>query len=83
MIGNHIQEIQRLKIFLHSEFTIKNLGETDYLLGIQIVLLKQGIVVSQQKYILDILQETNLVDAKPSELPFPLGVKSLLKMELY
>lgn len=71
VIGNSYPQIRKVKDFLHSEFTIENLGEADFFLGIQILPTAQGIVVSQQNYILDILQETNLMDAKPSDTPFP------------
>lgn len=82
--GNNVAKLQAVKNFLHGEFTIKDLGEADYFLGIQILHANEGIWISQQKYICDILQETNMAEAKPIDTPFLQGAKSCnLKALLY
>ncbi|KAL0400903.1 UNVERIFIED_CONTAM: Retrovirus-related Pol polyprotein from transposon TNT 1-94 [Sesamum latifolium] len=68
-------DIQRVKDYLHSLFTIKDLGEARYFLGLQIARNDTGIYVSQSKYILDIVSDTGLQQAKSTSMPFPLGLK--------
>lgn len=70
LTGNNKNEIQAVKQFLNTEFTIRDLGEVDYFLSIQLIHTKDGVGVSQRKYIRDILQETNMLDAKPVDTPF-------------
>lgn len=43
---------------LAHEFEVKDLGELKYFLAMEIARSKAGIVVSQRKYVLDLLQET-------------------------
>lgn len=47
--------INSLKQFLYSQFTIKDLGEAKYFLGIEIARGVEGNVLCQRKYILDIV----------------------------
>lgn len=53
--------------------SLKDLGSAKYYLGIEIHRTTEGMYLSQRKYILDILQETGLVGAKPSDVPLPKG----------
>lgn len=46
---------------LAHEFEIKYLRRLKYFLGIEGVDLKQGILVSKQKYVLDLLKETRMI----------------------
>jgi hypothetical protein len=49
-----------------SKFTVKDLGELNFFfLGIEVARLQDGVHLSHHRYILDILQRTKLVDAKP------------------
>lgn len=50
-------------------FEMKDLGQLKYFLGIEGFWLKEGIFISQKKYILDLLAETGMVDCKPAETP--------------
>ena len=44
------------------EFAVKNLGPMKYFLGIQATHSSKGIILSQLKYILDLLTETGFTD---------------------
>lgn len=46
LTGNNNDEIQAVKKLLHTEFTIRDLGEVDYFLGIQLVQIEHGIAMS-------------------------------------
>jgi Reverse transcriptase (RNA-dependent DNA polymerase) len=58
IIGDDEGEILQLKGRLKKEFEVKDLGQLKYFLGIEIVRLIKGIVLSRRKYDLDLLSET-------------------------
>jgi hypothetical protein len=67
--GNNSEEISRLQQQLATEFEMKNLGGLKYFLGIEVARSKQGIFLSQRKYILDLLSEVGLLECKPVDTP--------------
>jgi hypothetical protein len=67
--GNNSEEISRLQQQLATEFEMKNLGGLKYFLGIEVARSKQGIFLSQRKYILDLLSEVGLLECKPADTP--------------
>lgn len=67
--------VSKVKDFFHSEFTIKDLGEADFFLSIQLTKTATSLAICQQKYIQDILQETNMQYVRPCETPFPTACK--------
>uniref|UniRef100_A0A2N9ID99 Reverse transcriptase Ty1/copia-type domain-containing protein n=1 Tax=Fagus sylvatica TaxID=28930 RepID=A0A2N9ID99_FAGSY len=54
---------------LGSEFAVKDLGGLNYFLGIEVVPCTPGVLLSQKKYILDILTRTKMSEAKPVSSP--------------
>ena len=62
-------KLARLKNNLKVEFEIKDLGSLRYFLGMEVVCSKRGIVVSLQKYILDLLEETGMSGCRPADTP--------------
>lgn len=77
--------INEVKAYLHSTFTIKDLGEAKYFLGIEIARSEEGIVLSQRKYVLDLVQRADLQGCRAVSTPLPpglvLGQGSELMME--
>ncbi|KAL0438755.1 UNVERIFIED_CONTAM: Retrovirus-related Pol polyprotein from transposon RE2 [Sesamum latifolium] len=67
--------ITGVKSCLDALFTIKNLGEARFFLGLQLARSAEGTSVTQTKYILDIIHDTGLTDAKSATTPFPQHVK--------
>lgn len=69
--GNNKEEIARVKVLLNKQFTIKDLGEARYFLGIEIARSEKGTILHQRKFISDILETTGMTNCKPA--PFPLS----------
>ncbi|RVW73952.1 Retrovirus-related Pol polyprotein from transposon RE1 [Vitis vinifera] len=67
--GSDQNGIQKLKQHLFTHFQTKDLGKLKYFLGIEIVQSSSGVVLSQRKYALDILEETGMLDCKPVDTP--------------
>jgi hypothetical protein len=53
--GDDEVEISRLKKSLSKEFEVKDLGQLKYFLGIEVARSPKGVVLSQRKYVLDLL----------------------------
>ncbi|XP_050134493.1 uncharacterized mitochondrial protein AtMg00810-like [Malus sylvestris] len=54
---------------LTKEFDIKDLGPLHFFLGIQIISQTDGLVLSQAKYVKDLLTKTAMLDSKPCSTP--------------
>ncbi|RVW90322.1 Retrovirus-related Pol polyprotein from transposon RE1 [Vitis vinifera] len=65
LFGNDMEELQNLKKYLSEEFEVKDLGNLKYFFGMEVARSRKGIVVSQRKYILDLLKETGMLGCKP------------------
>ena len=63
-----IEEIAQLRNNLFREFEKKDLGGLKYLLGIEALHSNKGII-SQRKYIMNLLIETGMVDCKLADTP--------------
>lgn len=79
--GDDVDEINNLKRLLQSEFKVKDLGKLQYFLGIEIARSKDGIFISQRKYILDLLQETGKLGCQPATTPMEKNWKEKLTEE--
>ena len=56
--GNNLEEIWNLEIHLDRNFRVKQLGSLKYFLGIEFLRSSEGILMTQQKYIHELLEET-------------------------
>ncbi|XP_057734027.1 uncharacterized mitochondrial protein AtMg00810-like [Arachis stenosperma] len=65
----------KVQYLLESMFKLKVLGDLKYFLGLQLARSSKGIVLSQRKYTLSILEDTNFVDAKPISLPMETNLR--------
>ncbi|RDX86519.1 hypothetical protein CR513_32141, partial [Mucuna pruriens] len=77
--GNDDIKIFQLKQYLFSHFQTKDLGHLKYFLGIEVAQSKEGIVISQRKYALDILQETSMSNCRPVDSPMDPNMKLMVK----
>ncbi|GMQ07330.1 hypothetical protein CsSME_00051556 [Camellia sinensis var. sinensis] len=69
LTGDDSEEIPLLKKYLANEFEIKDLGSLKYFLGIEVARSKDGILISQRKYMLDLLKETVMLGCKVCDTP--------------
>ncbi|XP_061363145.1 uncharacterized mitochondrial protein AtMg00810-like [Gastrolobium bilobum] len=73
LTGDDPCEMKLLQKYLEPGFDMKDLGQLKYFLGIEIARSKQGIFLSQRKYILDLLADTGLPACKPVETPIEMN----------
>ena len=69
LIGDASQEILRLKKLQATEFEIKDLETLRYFLRMEVARSKEGIAISQRKYILDLLNEIGFLGCKHDDTP--------------
>ena len=75
--GNNSDSIALLKKNLQLQFPIKDLGKLKYFLGIEMATSSKGLFLNQRKYIMDLLQDANLLHSKSAATP----LDSKLKLE--
>ena len=64
--SDDIQEIVALRQQLRDEFELKDLGTMRYFLGMEVAKRKQGILISQRKYTLDLLKDIGMLGSRPT-----------------
>ena len=69
LIKNDEAEIGQLKTLLSKEFEIKGMGPLRYFLEIEIAWSSRGILVSQRKYTLDLIQKIRMLGCKLGDIP--------------
>ncbi|KAL0846891.1 hypothetical protein Bca101_020137 [Brassica carinata] len=80
--GSDKAGIKATKEFLKSVFDIKDLGEMKYFLGIEICRSKEGLFMSQRRYTMDMLKETDVLGGKIAKTPLEEGYKVLREGEV-
>ena len=61
-----------------AKFSIKDLGQLGYFLGIETIRTSQGLHMMQRKYVTDLLQLTNMLQSKPVATPLAASPKLTL-----
>lgn len=69
LTGNNSNAIDHVIKNLSQTFAIQDLGTLSYFLGIEVVHRNSDVILSQKKYILELLQRANLSKAKPVSSP--------------
>jgi hypothetical protein len=77
LIGNNKEIIQDVKNQLSSKFDMKDLGDANFILGMEIKRdwEKRKLWLNQRKYVETILQRFNMHEFKLVKVPIPVGVK--------
>ena len=78
--GNSLSRIRDIISTLSRRFSLKDLDDLGYLLGIKVMRTSQGIHLSQRKYIADLLHRTNMTHAKPVPTPMCASTSFLYEM---
>ena len=73
--GNNYEKIDNVKKHLKENFEIKDLGRLKYFLGIEIAHSTKGLFISQRKYTVDLLKETEKLGSKPVSTPIDSNCK--------
>ena len=80
--GNDLMSIATTKKFLHGHFHLKGLDDLKYFLGIEVSAFKNGIFISQHKYVLEIIENAGLLGAAPIDTLMERGLKLFDKSDL-
>ncbi|CAM8999359.1 unnamed protein product [Rhodiola kirilowii] len=81
LTGTSDQLISEVKLYIHNQFQIKDLGHLKYFLGLEVARSTAGLFLHQRKYALELLEEHNLTDCKPAKTPIELKHKLSLSTE--
>lgn len=75
IIAKDTKKIQILENQLSKAFTVKDLGNVKYCLGIEFSICEEKVTLSQGTYIKEILKRFEMTDANPIETPLEVGLK--------
>lgn len=70
IFGTSLKVVIEIKEFLSSKFEMKDLGETNVILGIKIQKIENGFSLSQAHYVEKILRKFNSFDVVPARTPY-------------
>lgn len=74
LIGNSINDLNRCKTALHSKFTFKDLGPLKYFLSLKVARSSKATIISQTKFISDVLKNAGVMHCKSTSFLFPQGL---------
>ena len=76
LIGNDVGVMSSVKVWLSSQFDIKDIGEANFILGIKLWkdCKNKMLGLSQTRYIDKVLEQFNMQNSKKWLLPFRHGV---------
>jgi hypothetical protein len=72
-IIGYAEDIEEAKTYLKAEFEMKDLGKTNFCLGLQIEHLPGGIFVHQSAYTRKVVERFNMSKAHPLKIPMVVG----------
>jgi hypothetical protein len=75
LTGSNSVVLHRLITLLQSEFKLRDLGSVHFFLGIEVQSTAMGILLSQHKYALDIIQRAGMTSCKPVDTPLSASSK--------
>jgi hypothetical protein len=73
--GDDVDGIDDLKLQLAKQFEMKDLSSFRYFLGLEVAYSPRGYLLSQSKYIANILEQAHLSDTRTVDSPLELNVK--------
>ncbi|CAL1399845.1 unnamed protein product [Linum trigynum] len=78
LTSNHGPSLARFQERLADRFSLKSLGQVNYFLGIEVLPHSHGYLLSQHKYVMDILHRFNMADSHPAPTPLSSSAKLTL-----
>ena len=83
IFGNKLDEVNKVKEGLKSEFKMTDMGEAQYLLGLQIIRDKDKghLTLTQKKYAMEVLKRFGMENCKSVSTPMEVGLKLTKEME--
>jgi hypothetical protein len=78
LTGNKNPFLQHVVTFLGETFSLKKLSDLNYFLGVKVIPIHQGLFLSQNRYIHDLLSRLNMTGAKTVHTPMSVSAKLLL-----
>lgn len=69
LTGSNLKVMRRIIESLQTEFLLKDLGNLDYFLGMEATWMDSGLLLTQQKYVLDLLHKANMATCKGISTP--------------
>lgn len=73
--GDDEEEVQLMRANLSIRFQMKELGELNHFLGLEVERTKEGLFLCQQKYAQDVLDKFGMLDCKPISTPMEVNAK--------
>lgn len=64
--GNNNKLISKFWQVLSETFSLKDLGTLNYFIGVEVIKTTNGLFISEQKYIYDILRRFKMTNSKPT-----------------
>ncbi|KAL5566172.1 hypothetical protein UlMin_029336 [Ulmus minor] len=64
------EEIEQIILLLNRSFSLKDIGDLNYFLGIEVKAVREGLHLSQKRYIEDLLKKSKMDNAR--SLPTPM-----------
>lgn len=69
LTGNNTQQLDRFIQALSTRFSLKDLGSLSYFLGIEAHHSSHGLLLSQRRYVADLLKRTKMENCNPTSTP--------------
>ncbi|GJX77147.1 zinc finger, CCHC-type containing protein [Tanacetum coccineum] len=80
IFGTDQNQVDKTKEFMSSNFSIKDMGEADVILGIRIKRENKGLTITQSHYIEKILKKFNCEGCGPVSTPMEASIKLMPRM---
>ena len=80
-IGNDNHKANKLEVHLTQSCEVKSLGPMKYFLSIEIAQSRKGLLMSQQKYIIDLPNEIKLLQFHTNDTPIDVNHKLTLNKD--
>ena len=82
LIAGKSKEINITKNKIKNRFKIKEIGNVDFVIGIKFIKYKNGYILNQNMYLVDLLEKYNILDLPPLRNMKPVENEKLRKHEI-